>query len=246
MINHPVYQNIQTVEDLIIFMETHVFAVWDFMSLLKALQIELTCTKVPWIPTQNPKIRRMINEIVMEEESDVDQEGKVASHLELYLDAMHAAGGEINQISRFIDDLRKGHPLSDIIKSLPFPFLQHFLEFTFQTIESKKLHLIASVFTFGREDLIPDMFTALVKDLDQKMETDLSKFIYYLERHIELDSGEHGPMALQMIEELCGDDEHKWEEATKISMEALKKRVELWDGINKGILERRADAIASL
>jgi hypothetical protein len=75
-----------------------------------------------------------------------------------------------------------------------------FLDFTFRVIEEGKPHEIAAAFTFGREDLIPDMFTAILKNFQENFpETDLSKLIYYFERHIEIDSDTHGPMAMQMI-----------------------------------------------
>ena len=74
IINHKVYAEIKDLEDLKIFMNFHVYAVWDFMSLLKSLQNNLTCTSVPWFPVGNTKTRHLINEIVVGEESDVDGE----------------------------------------------------------------------------------------------------------------------------------------------------------------------------
>ena len=82
-------------------MEYHVYAVWDFMSLLKALQIELTCTTLPWKPVGDTKIRRLINSIVLEEESDVDADGNPSSHYEMYLDAMIECGADTKKIESF-------------------------------------------------------------------------------------------------------------------------------------------------
>ena len=44
LINHPIYDNINTTANLKLFMERHVWAVWDFMVLLKSLQYKLTDT----------------------------------------------------------------------------------------------------------------------------------------------------------------------------------------------------------
>ena len=91
--------------------------------------------------------------------------------------------------------------------------------------------MIASVFTFGREDLIPDMFIAMVKNLRNEG-LPLSHLIYYLDRHIEVDGDEHGPMALQMMEEICQGDEEKINEAFMGARKALEMRIALWNGIH--------------
>ena len=70
--SHRLYEQLETIEDIKIFTQDHVFAVWDFMSLLKALQIELTCVSIPWVPRKKGKLTQFINEIALAEESDVD------------------------------------------------------------------------------------------------------------------------------------------------------------------------------
>src|SRR5258706_11224465 len=76
IINHKVYSAINDIDDLKVFMQYHIFAVWDFMSLLKALQNNLTCTSVPWFPKGSADTRHLINEIVVGEESDIDYSGR--------------------------------------------------------------------------------------------------------------------------------------------------------------------------
>src|SRR5882762_3364923 len=107
IINHKVYSAINDIEDLKIFMQYHIFAVWDFMSLLKALQNNLTCVSVPWFPTGSADTRFLINEIVVGEESDIDLSGNRKSHFELYLDAMQQCGAATAPIEQFINVLKK-------------------------------------------------------------------------------------------------------------------------------------------
>lgn len=237
LLNHSLYGQIKTMEDLHCFLENHVYAVWDFMSLLKALQNTLTCTTTPWIPVGNPEVRYLINEIVLAEETDVDQQGKHKSHYELYTDAMVASGAKTDTVVAFLDDVVATQNIFVSIKqSNLHPSVKAFLDFTFRVIEEGKPHQIAAAFTFGREDLIPEMFTEILKEFELNFpNNDLSKLIYYFERHIELDADEHGPMAMQMIAELCGNDERKWIEVEEVSILALQKRIELWNGIEEQI-----------
>ena len=225
IVSHPLYSQLNTIDDIQKLMEIHVYAVWDFMSLLKGLQIELTCIKIPWKPTGENKTRRLINSIVLEEESDVDSEGNPSSHYEMYLDAMKECGANTSEIEKFVNSV-SGVKLPKINKAV-----DSFLATTFDVLNSGEAHKIAAAFTFGREDLIPDMFTAIVNDLSK--EHKLDKFVYYLERHIELDGGEHGPLALELISNLCGEDEQKWKEVEETAIACLVARKELWDLVLK-------------
>ena len=243
LLNHSLYIHIKTVDDLNCFLENHVFAVWDFMSLLKALQTKLTCTSTPWIPVGNPEIRYLINEIVVAEETDVDQKGNRKSHFELYTEAMEASGANTTPIRNFLEDVVTTKNIFVSIKQSDLhPNVKEFLDFTFRVIEEGDAHQIAAAFTFGREDLIPEMFTAILKKFQENFpDKDLSKLIYYFERHIELDADEHGPMAMKMIDELCENDAKKWQEVEDISILALQKRIGLWNAIEEVIQKKEIE-----
>jgi hypothetical protein len=232
LIQHPIYANIQTIKDLNIFMEHHVFAVWDFMSLLKSLQKNLTCVDVPWLPIGRPETRYLINEIVLGEESDVDQTGNRTSHFELYLKAMEQSNCNLDPINSFINSLSKKVPLTESISLSNIPSeAGEFIHSTFSVINSNILHIQAAVFTFGREDLIPGMFISFVNELNKQTDNKISTLKYYLERHIEVDGEHHSHLAYRMTEELCGSDLKKWEQATVAVKNALYQRIKLWDFI---------------
>ncbi|WP_264520319.1 DUF3050 domain-containing protein [Flavobacterium sp. N1994] len=237
LLQHPLYEKVKTMDDLHQFLESHVYAVWDFMSLLKALQSKLTCTTTPWFATQNPETRYLINEIVLAEESDLTLDGKRLSHFEMYVEAMQSCGAKTDELEAFLQHvLDTKNVFISIKQSDLHPKIKAFLDFSFRVIEEGKAHKIAAAFTFGREDLIPNMFTEILKNFQQNFpEADLSKLIYYFERHIELDADEHGPMAMQMITELCQEDEQKWNDVEEISILALEKRIGLWNAIEEKI-----------
>lgn len=232
LLAHPMYAQINSIEDFQCFMEQHIFAVWDFMSLLKALQRALTCVEVPWAPKGSPVTRRFINEIVLGEESDLDSNGKVLSHFEMYLDAMQQIGANTLPIHQLTEWLSYGKTLDEALYQLDIrEETRAFVLYTFEIINSGQLHKIAALFTFGREDLIPDMFIEILREMQNQGQTNIDKLLYYLERHIEVDGGDHGPISLKMMEEICGTDLVKWQEATEVSLVALEKRYQLWDGV---------------
>lgn len=239
--NHRLYDNLQNIEDIRTFMEQHVFAVWDFMSLLKSLQQTLTCTNLPWTPAYNPTLARFINEIVLGEESDVNVNGEPKSHFEMYLEAMQEVNASTCSVIQFMEKLKRGLSVNDALNDSKItPTTKNFVAYTFEVIASGQPHKIASAFTFGREDLIPDMFIEILQASEQREGKTYSQLRYYLERHIELDGDHHGPLALQMVSELCGADPVKWEEATQVAQEALEMRLKLWDSIADRITESAA------
>lgn len=232
LLNNGLYYRLHTLPDLQRFMEHHVFAVWDFMSLLKALQRDLTCVQVPWVPTANAATCRLVNEIVLEEESDVDPQGQPISHFELYVRAMEECGANTAPIRRLVAAVAAGRSIGQALGAAEAPdSVRQFVETTFSIIALDKPHAVAAAFTFGREDLIPAMFRKLVGELRDRFPGQLDTFTHYLDRHIQLDEEVHAPLAQQMVRELCADDPGRWLECQQVAIRCLEARMALWDGI---------------
>jgi hypothetical protein len=233
VLNHPIYSSLTTLDGLRTFMEIHVFAVWDFMSLLKSLQQALTCVKVPWTPTGDRTTRRLINEIVLAEESDRWGNGAI-SHFEMYLAAMEEAGADIGAVSRFIAAVSDGQePLAALQFARAPQAAADFVATTWAVLSQTPIHCQAAAFAFAREDLIPHMFERVLKS--DEGQGRLGTFQAYLERHISIDGEEHMPMAMAMVAEICGDHHAKWDACARTVTASIKARSRLWDGVVEAI-----------
>ncbi len=236
LLTHPIYVDLRGPQALRTFMEYHVFAVWDFMSLLKSLQGQFCCLTVPWIPKASSLGSRFINEIVIGEETDEDGAGGHCSHFELYHRAMTKFGADTSRIDRFLTALQNGAELTSAFQMAEVPEpIQQFVRHTFDVIERGDLCRTASTFTFGREDLLPEVFERIVAEISQANGAALELFEFYLRRHIELDAGEHGPMASKLIAALCGTDEAKWRATEEAAVSALRSRLAFWNSIHLAI-----------
>ena len=231
--SHQVFTNLNTLSELRLFMEHHVFAVWDFMSLLKKLQQIYVPHGSPWVPNPNGNVVRFINEIVMEEESDQSYGSKgesYSSHFEIYLEAMKEVGASTNIIDSFLDQVRS----DGIEKALNFSLVpepsREFMGYTFDLINRGKGHEIAASFAIGRESIVPIMFKRILEKTNISTE-EAPVFHYYLERHAHLDGEHHGPMALRLLDDLCTDNEQKEKEVILEVESSLEARIKLWDGV---------------
>lgn len=217
---HQVYDKLSSLESLRLFMSFHVYAVWDFMSLLKSLQREITCVELPWRPSKySKKMVRLINEIVLGEESDLGPDGAPIDHFSLYLMAMEEVGLDTGLVLERIQSLN--------FKGLP-PAVVEFVSYNLELARSGGAHQVCAAFFFGREKIIPDLFRPALASIEQSL-NDQQALKYYLARHIELDGDEHGPLAESCLMEIVGQDQSILREAYLTGLTSLNLRQKLWD-----------------
>lgn len=232
---HPIYTGLKTVADLRLFMTHHVYSVWDFMSLCKFLQNDLAPSAYPWKPRGHPAARRFINEIVIEEESDegppdADGNPTYGSHFELYCGAMREIGADPEPAIRFVETAAaEGIQNALATSAAPAP-AEAFMRTTFGFIDTQRPHVVAAAFALGREHIIPAMFRAFLRDMNITP-ADAPIFHYYLNRHIHLDEDHHAPLSLLVLNEACGGDPARVEEAVQAAEQAVEARVHFWDGV---------------
>ncbi len=243
ILSHSLYDQLSDVDDVRRFMEFHVYAVWDFMTYLKALQRKVTCVKLPWRPAGNGLTRRLINDIVLEEESDETPDGAFTSHFEMYREAMKRVDADTTGIDGLLNRLDRGVPFDEALDHPDVPNVaRSFIGTTRDVVQTEQPHRIAAAFTLGREDLIPDLFHTLIEELYEEKEDRLELYFYYLQRHMELDEEEHGPMSLRMLVQLCGDDKDRWNEAEEAARNELMSRRTLWDAAAEALSSGRSSA----
>jgi len=232
LMDHPLYVEIRGSASLQCFMRTHVFCVWDFQSLIKALQRALTCTDVPWVPSPDPEGRRLINEIVLDEESDATMDGRHLSHYELYLEAMRECGADWQPVEGVVSAVQQGISLDTALIRSDVPRgVASFVQGTVGIARSGETHRIAAVFAYSREEVIPDMFRRFVEHLAEGAPQEWSTLLYYLNRHITQDAERHGPHSRALVARLCGNDVSKWDEGESAARSALMARLTLGDAV---------------
>jgi Protein of unknown function (DUF3050) len=202
--DHPIWRQLSSLERVRCFMEHHVWAVWDFMSLLKSLQTELAPARIPWVPPRDCAAARFINEIVVGEESDEGPDGRPASHFEIYIRAIEGAGARTQPILSFVADVACGDLTHAVFErtSLPSP-VRRFVQATLSFCRASLPERVAA-FTMGREEIIPAMFTAALRGLPEREH--LEGFIWYLDRHVAIDRDRHGPLGARLFEKVCLSD----------------------------------------
>ncbi|MDA8382234.1 MAG: DUF3050 domain-containing protein [Betaproteobacteria bacterium] len=241
--NHPIYGSVRTMTDLRIFMEHHVYSVWDFMSLIKFLQAHIAPAHVPWRPLGDGSVRRFINELVLEEESDLglpENAGDAAfcSHFELYVAAMREIGADVRTPLQFVDRAAS-RGIETALSEAPIPEpSRRFTQRTFDFIQTGKPHVVAAALALGREHIIPGMFRRFLAMMGVG-EAQAPYFHHYLGRHIHLDEDFHAPLSLRLLNELCAGEPTRLDEAVTTAREALTARLSLWDGATAAIEAQR-------
>lgn len=240
--NHPIYAAVASIEDLQCFMQHHVYSVWDFMSLIKYLQSVIAPTRYPWTPQGDGSVRRFINELVLEEESDeTNIPGEHSSHFELYHKAMQEIGADITPSSQFLKAVEtQGIKPALSLDCVP-DASRAFTSTTFDFIEQNKPHQVAAALALGREHIIPCIFRAILDKTGVTVEQ-APIFHFYLNRHIHLDEDFHAPLSLRLLNGLCGGDEKKIAEAIDAAKLAVEARIKFWDGVLLAINAQKKSA----
>ena len=237
---HGAYRRLESIDAIRVFMEAHVFAVWDFMSLLKRLQRDLTCVDLPWVPRRDSVAARLINEIVLGEESDLTPGGEPMSHLDLYLAAMREIGADTTEFERFLELVANGVDAGDAMVACGAPpHVRAFVGHTLDVVTRQSTLSVMASFFHGRENVIPRMFSSLLQRWNIA-ERQAPMFVYYLKRHIEVDGESHGPMAQKIIERAMGDDPILYHLVVHSAIESMKARIALWDGVRASMRESEA------
>lgn len=232
--NHDLFSRINSLENLRFFMQHHVYAVWDFMSLLKKLQDIYAPHGSPWMPNkEGGTLVRFINEIVMEEESDQaygSSGDSYASHFDIYLQSMREIDGSTQEVSSFLGEVREnGLEVGLSLPLVPSPSLK-FMRHTFEVIDAGRPHEVAASFALARESVIPLMFKRIL-NMTKVTKQDAPVFHYYLERHAELDGDHHGPMANRILDEICSGDPSKERQVLDQARESIQARITFWDEV---------------
>ena len=239
LINHKIYGQISDMRKTKIFMESHVFSVWEYLTMLKALQRELATRDISFLHENVPDLPYLINQIVLNEEIEEESRGEYLSAMglyQLYINSMDEIGADSNPIKYFVDCIKVNKNWNNTIRDTITRFdnipiqTYEYLNYNLKMIELSEIHELAGIFFFGRED-INSKFILLIKS-NIEHEKSLSNLKNIIKRHVDDDSKNKNPILGEYINNiLCKDDDKKWKKVEISVIEAIKKRIELWDGM---------------
>lgn len=234
---HPVYAMLANVEAAVQFMELQVWCVWDFMFVAKSVQIGVGCYSVPWVPPRDAAMVAIINEIISSEEADLGPDGTYQSHFEIYIAAMRQAGADIGAIERTLTRVADGKPVLAAMKESGAP--EAALRFVAETLSfcSGPLHVAAAALCIGREELVPRMFETLLSS-DISRDPKLTGFMWYVRRHVNLDTDSHGPLSARLFRRIVGHDSVRLHEAITAGLHAVRARKQFLDAAQSAIASR--------
>ncbi len=233
--NHKLFCTRLNIQQVRYFMESHIFSVWGFMSILKSIQFNLSTTTLPWTPTDNTRngLTNFINEIVLSEESDYIEGIGYTSHFEIYLDAMKEINADTSQILLLLKNIKDDGYIYEHVNRLNIlDEVKAFIKFDMETSISGNLPKLVGSFTLGREKVIPNMFEHIILSVNDVAST--SKFITYLNRHIEVDGDRHGPLSSELLEKICSSDQDMLL-SYQFGIKSLKLRLKIWDKISEDL-----------
>jgi hypothetical protein len=237
LVSHPLYKEVTTLARAKTFMEHQVWCVWDFMCLAKSVQVGVGCYQVPWVPPRNTALVQAANGILSGEEADIGPDGLPASHLEIFIDAMIEAGAEAGPILRFIQDLRDGFDFNTAVAAHGIPDAARVFMRNTMSLATGPLLCRVACFCLTREELVPRMFYSFIPNLPNA-DSEMPKFLWYLQRHVELDMETHGPHSQTLLRGTIGSDPSKQDEAMSAVVEALEARLVYLDKTLQAVLEK--------
>lgn len=227
--DHPIYDRLVGRGPIQAFMEAHVFCVFGYQQLLRSIHRDLMGVSQTLHNEAFKEAFRIMHEIVLEEELDFSDEGRIVSHLELYLEAMREMDCDLSWVFGFLDDWERHVPPLEALGRSGFPdSIKEFGAFIFSSL-NRPLHEKATIFFYEGEPYIPDRF---LYHLELQTEAlPLSLWLDYWERHIEGVKKPGFSAAGRLVEILCAKDPKLNHEAERAAEEVLKKRKKLFDAL---------------
>ena len=228
---HRVFDQLITNEDLQLFMSWHVFSVWSHMSIIKRLQLEFTCTCLPWTPYRSAKAAYLINKIVSENESTALTNNTYLSQFELYLCAMEEIGANTFSIRTFVDLIAANMPLQDALKiSNASPAIDEFVLTNTHIAISGSVEEVLGCMIYADEYISPKSFMRSSAG-SALSRFDEEKFSLYLKMCCSTDPHRrHSDITNLLIEQTNGN-ESRLKTCLDAALGAIKRQANLWDAL---------------